>query len=451
MRALYFDCFSGISGDMTLGALLDLGIDPDLFRRELNKLNLAEFEIRIVPKIQKGIAGTDVAVILTTEPVLPAPALQGAPEHGHDHPEEGDHAHSHDGHIHHHDQQPDHHHGHEHSPQSGQAHHPSERNLGDIEGIIDRSDLSRTVKDFSKKVFREIAAAEAKVHQKAIREVHFHEVGAVDSIVDIVGTAICLELLGVERVYSSALHDGSGTIACRHGIIPVPVPAVMEMLSGSGIPFITEDVGTELVTPTGMGLIKCLAVEYGAMPPLRVTKAGYGMGKRETGRLNALRIVLGDLWDAPGAPRENVPEIVVLETNIDDMSPEILGYTAEKLMQQGARDVFYAPVYMKKNRPAYLLTVLADQAKEAALVAIILRETSTFGIRRSVVQRYCMDREIVRVAAAGGEVRVKIGFKDGIRKAAPEYEDCKALADQTGLPLRTVYEMALAAAGKQPG
>ena len=257
--------------------------------------------------------------------------------------------------------------------------------------------------------------------------------------------------MGVEKVFASPLHDGSGFIECRHGVIPVPVPAVLEMLSGSGIPLVTEAVGTELVTPTGMGLIKSLAEQFGPMPPLKVEKAGYGMGKRETGRLNALRVVLGTLAAEPDSAVAKMPEIVVLETNIDDMSSEVLGYTAGKLMERGALDVFYTPIYMKKNRPAHLLTVLTDREREAALVDIILRETSTFGIRRSTMQRYCLAREIVKVQTEFGEVRVKIGTKNGIRKGAPEYEDCRAIAERTGLPLRTVYEKTLEAARKQTG
>lgn len=251
MRALYFDCFSGISGDMTLGALLDLGIDTDQFRNELDKLNLDEFDIIISNKVKNGIVGTDVEVRLHEE-----------------------HEHTHNSHSHH------------------------ARNLYDIESLIDASELKSNVKEFSKKVFREIAAAEAKVHNKNISEVHFHEVGAVDSIVDIVGVAICIDLLGAEQFFSSYIHDGSGFIECQHGIIPVPVPAVAEMLKGSGIPLISEDVETELVTPTGCGLIKCLSSQYGKMPAMTIEKIGYGIGKRDTGRFNALRIFMGTLFEA---------------------------------------------------------------------------------------------------------------------------------------------------------
>lgn len=270
MKILYFDCFSGISGDMTMGALLDLDIDREAFLMELSKLGLDGYKIEIQTKTVNGIRGTDVNVVLTKED-----------EH--------------------------------------------ERGLIEIERIFDQSNLSDRVKAFSKRVFREIAAAEARVHGQPINEVRFHDVGGIDSIVDIVGTAICLELLGVERIYSSALHDGNGFIQCAHGIIPVPVPAVMEMLAGSGIPLISEDVGTEMVTPTGMGLIKCMASGFGSRPSMIVERTGYGCGKRATGRLNALRVILGSLYEKQLSGRND--EITVPQTNIDGTADEIFGYT----------------------------------------------------------------------------------------------------------------------------
>lgn len=244
MKILYFDCLSGISGDMTLGALLDLGIEEQLFRRELDKLSLGGYKLVISKKMKNGISGTDIDVILTNE-----------------------------------------------------DRNQCERNPQDIEQLIDQSGISQWAKDFSKKVFREIAAAEAKVHNQKISEVHFHEVGAIDSIVDIVGTAVCLDLLGADRVYASKLYDGHGFIKCRHGIIPVPVPAVMEMLSGSGIPLVQTDIDTELVTPTGMGIIKCLSSGFGTMPEISVTKVGYGMGKREYNGFGALRVIMGTMQE----------------------------------------------------------------------------------------------------------------------------------------------------------
>jgi len=387
MKVLFFDCFSGISGDMTLGALIDLGVDVKLFKDELRKLNLDGYEITIQKKVKHGIAGIDVEI-------------------------NTDHDHAH-----------------------------KERNLQDIETLIDSSGLGGNVKCFSRKVFREIAWAEAKVHNKSIDEVHFHEVGAVDSIVDIVGVSICLDLLGAQKVFSSPLHEGQGFIECRHGRLPVPVPAVMEMLAGSKIPIplISENINTELVTPTGMGLIKCLASGFGNMPPMIINKVGYGLGKRETGGLNAIRIVMGTLFENTG----DLEEVVVLETNIDDMSPEIVGYMAERLLASGALDVFHTPIYMKKNRPAVMVTVLARKEDEQKLADIVLKESSTLGIRRSVVARYCLDREIINVNTDLGAVRVKVASKGNIKKIAPEYEDCKEIAIKAGLPLQEVVQMVL--------
>lgn len=432
MKILYFDCFSGISGDMTLGALLDLGVDEVAFRKELSKLNLQGYEIAIEQKLKSGIVGRDVHVILHDEE-----HTHHEHHHDHHHTHEHDHNHGHHEHTHH-----SHEHGNHHKHGGADHHHEhshTARNLTDIEVLIETSDLNQRVKDFSKKVFREIARAEAKVHNKAIEEVHFHEVGAVDSIVDIVGVAICLDLLGVDKVYSSPMHDGQGFIKCQHGMMPVPVPAVMEMLSSSNIPLISEDVNTELVTPTGLGIIKCLAENYGKMPAMKVEKTGYGMGKRETGRFNALRVVLGNLVDES----QGEDEIIVLETNIDDTSSEVLGYTMERLLENGALDVFYTPIYMKKNRPAFMLTVLAGNGTEEKLVDVLLRETTTLGIRRSATQRYCMNREIVNVSTNYGDVRVKVASFGDITKAMPEYEDCREIARNTGLPIRTVYDLAL--------
>lgn len=395
MKVLYFDCFSGISGDMILGALLDLGVDKEQFKSELGKLNLPGYDIVIEKKVKNGISGTDVEVIVEGE---------------HEAHEAEPHGHSHHG------------------------HHPA-RNLVMIETMIDASDLKQSVKDFSKKVFREIARAEARVHGKDIHEVHFHEVGAVDSIVDIVGAAVCIDLLGVKKVFSSPLHDGKGYVHCQHGILPVPVPAVMEMLKGSKIPLISEDVDTELVTPTGLAVLKCLGPDFGNMPAMIIDRIGYGMGKRETGRFNALRAVVGTLFGEDSL----MEEIAVLEANIDDMSPELVGYTLESLLKSGALDVFCTPVYMKKNRPAVVLTVLTHKENEEALVDIMLRETSTLGVRRSIAQRYCMQREIVKVDTEYGEVRVKVASKGEFKKLAPEYEDCRVVAMETGVPIARVY------------
>lgn len=425
MRVLYLDCFSGISGDMTLGALLDLGLDSSLFLQELDKLNVGGYSVEIKKVVKNGISGTDVNVILEEEDC--------EDEHDdHDHHQHDDHHHDHD-HSHEHE----HHHAHSHGHDHSHSHQP-ERGLADIEKIIRESGLKPRVKDMSLRIFREIARAEAKVHGKDINEIHFHEVGAIDSIVDIVGSCICIDMLGAERVYSSELHDGKGFIKCAHGLLPVPVPAVMEMLCDSRIPLITEEVNTELVTPTGIGILKMICSGYGKMPPISIEKSGYGMGKRETGRFNALRAVIGSLYQQDVIPND---EISILETNIDNMSPEIMGYTMEKLLDNGALDVFYTPIYMKKNRPSVMLTVLAKCGDEKKFSDMIFRETSTLGVRLSHSSRFCMNREQIKVNTQYGDVRIKIASLGDIHKFAPEYEDCKSIAAKTGLPLNKVYEL----------
>lgn len=421
MKVLYFDCFSGISGDMTLGALLDLGIDKAAFLAELEKLKVDGYSIEINNKIKNGISGTDVHVVL---------------EETRHHEDDEEHQY---GEIHHIDH---HHHGeHEHTHEDAHEHthtHNSERNLEDIEHIINHSELRPRVKSMSTKIFREIARAEAKVHGKGINEVHFHEVGAVDSIVDIVGSCICLDLLGIERIFASELHEGKGFVKCAHGLLPVPVPAVMEMLCSSKIPLITEDIPFELVTPTGLAIIKTISSGFGKMPPMSIEKTGYGMGKRETGRFNALRVVMGSLYQQDMIPND---EISILETNIDNMSPEIMGYTMEKLLDSGALDVYYTPIYMKKSRPSAMLTVLVKCGEEKKISDIIFSETSTLGIRISHSQRFCMDRELVKVNTQYGDVRVKVANIGDIMKFAPEYEDCRSIALKTGMPIKEVYEL----------
>jgi len=416
LKVLYFDCFSGISGDMTLGALLDLGADETALRNELAKLGLKGYTLNIQKKKQNAIIGTDVEIV-----------VDDVEEHN----QEGEHGNTHS-HTHSHT----HTHGYE-NGRIFENHHHNARNLMDIEAIIDGSGLKQKVKDFSKKVFREIAKAEAKVHDTDIYDIHFHEVGAIDSIVDIVGIAICLDLLDIKKVFSSVLHDGKGFIECQHGVMPVPVPAVMQMLADSSIPLVQENIGTELVTPTGMGIIKCLAESYGNMPAMMIDKIGYGMGKRYTGKFNALRVVMGTFFDEGNM----MEEIAILETNIDNMTPEIMGFTSEYLFKNGALDVFFTPVYMKKNRPAVMLTVLSKIEDEMKLTDIILKHTGTLGVRRRRSKRSCVERREKSVDTELGKVRVKVAYGSDFKKVSPEYEDCREIALKTGIPLSDIYEL----------
>jgi uncharacterized protein (TIGR00299 family) protein len=371
LKVLYFDCFSGISGDMTLGALLDLGVDEDRLIQELEKLNLIGYEISIKRMTKNGIFGTDVEIILADDHV-----------HDDEHGSESDH------------------------------NVFKHRTFKDIKELIVKSELSMRVKKLSIDIFTEIARAEANVHNTDIDKVHFHEVGAVDSIVDIVGTAICFEELEIERVYSSALHDGSGFIKCQHGEIPVPVPAVLEMLKNTAIPLIIDDISTELITPTGMGIIKTLSCDFGNMPAMSIERIGYGFGKRDTGKLNALRVVLGSMFEEDKL-RE---EIIILETNLDDISSEVLGYTFEKLMESGALDVFFTPIYMKKNRPAYMLSIVCRQENEEKMIDCVFKETSTLGIRRSINSRYIMNRENIKIKTELGSISCKLSERGSIKK-----------------------------------
>lgn len=288
MKVLYLDCSSGISGDMTLASLLDLGVDKEFLIQELKKLNVDGYEIIIQKKDRHSIQMMDVDVKLT--------GMEYDHEHSHDH-NDGHHHHGHNHGSHDHDHEEAHSHEHHDQDHNHNHHHHGERNLEMISNIIDDSTISEKAKETSKRIFQEIARAEAKVHGKSLEEVHFHEVGAIDSIVDIVGVAICIAALDVDVIYASPLHDGNGFIQCRHGLLPVPVPAVMAMLEGSDIPVVQDDVNTEMITPTGMGIVKCLAEDFTKMPAMKIEKIGYGLGKRETGRFGAVRAILGTLHD----------------------------------------------------------------------------------------------------------------------------------------------------------
>ena len=318
--------------------------------------------------------------------------------------------------------------------------------------MIDGSELDERVKELSKKVFKEIAIAEGKIHNVPLSEVSFHEVGAIDSIIDIVGVCVCIWMLGIDRVYSSELRDGKGFVETMHGRLPVPVPAVLEMLAGSGIPVIQEDINFELVTPTGIGLAKVLAESFGPMHAARIERVGYGFGKRDTGRLNALRVVLGEqIADGvigENAGEEGVDHIVALEANIDDMTAEALGFAMERLFSAGALDVFFTPIYMKKNRPATMLTVLSKPGDSAALTDVVFRETTTLGVRESYYIRSVMGRKIVSVELGQNvKIKCKVARRKDVVRVTPEYDDCRAYAIKSGIPLSEVFELARGKAG----
>lgn len=384
-KILYFDCFSGISGDMTVGALIDLGVDGNEVIRQISLLDLHGYRIEITNGIKNGISGTDFNVILES----------------------------------------DHHHHHEHH------HHHHSRNLSDIMKLINDSALDEKVKDLSGKMFRIIAEAEAKIHGKNINDVHFHEVGAVDSIVDIVGAAVCFNLLGADRVISSPLNLGEGTVECAHGVFPVPAPATSEILKG--VPVYSSGIKQEMTTPTGAAVIKTVAEDFSSFPPMKIIKTGYGLGKRNLDVPNVLRVVLGESGLSG--------KVYMIETNIDDMNPEINSYLMPQLFSEGVLDAFISPVIMKKGRPGSKISVLCRQEDISRIEEIILSETSTFGTRRYEVERTELERETENINTPYGKINVKKGFRKGrLLKYSPEYEDCAEAARKQGVPLRKIYE-----------
>ena len=417
MNTLYLDIFSGISGDMFIGALLDLGVDFKQFERELAKLGLDEYHLHVSRQQRSHVAGTKFDVHLEEE---------------HDHQHEEGHAHDHGHGHHHHHEEAKQHHAHEHG-----------RNFADIRALIEKSDLSPWVKQKSVAVFRRVAEAEGKIHGHAAEEVHFHEVGAVDSIVDIVGACVALELLGKPRVIAAPVVEGTGWVKCAHGRFPVPTPATLEILGARGVPLAQCDEPHELVTPTGAALLAELAESFGLMRGLTPRKIGYGLGTRENKtRPNVLRAVLCDATESSTHDWET-DTVAVLETNLDDMNAELLGNFMTKALAGGALDVFHTPVQMKKSRPGVLLTVLCAEADADRFSELMLRETTAFGVRRHVADRRKLRREIISVKTPFGDVQVKLGRLDGrVVQGSPEFESCRAVAESAGATVKEVYEAA---------
>lgn len=393
MRVLYFDCFSGISGDMNLGALLDLGVDEAYLRKELSKLGLDEhFKLSVCKHNKMGICGTKVTVHLTQK-------------------------------------------------WHTQAHYHVHRTFKDIKAIITCSTLSDAIKERSLKIFWIVAVAEGKIHGKSPDEVGFHEVGAIDSIVDIVGAAICLDALHVKKIIASNIELGGGFVTCAHGTLPVPAPATMEILQN--VPITLGRVPFETTTPTGAAILKANVDTYEAKPSLVVKKIGYGIGHKDFTIPNVLRVYLGD-------EEEQVDEEVVLETNIDDMSPEILSYVQERLFEVGVKDVYTTAITTKKNRLGVKLSVLVGLDKEAEAKRIIFSETTSIGLRRSLVQKVALERSVLHVKTPYGEISVKCAYFEGKRmKYKAEYEVCKQAAREYNVPISWVYESVTLAMGKE--
>ena len=385
MRIAYFDCFAGISGDMTLGALIAAGASADALRERLSALPLSGYGIDVQQVRKRGIAAVDVTVTVND--------------------------------------------------------HDRERRLGDIIELIGSSSLPESVKRRSVRIFERLAEAEAEVHGCPIDHVHFHEVGAVDAIVDIVGAVVCLDLLGVEKVYCSPLPVPHGFVQSAHGTFPLPAPATVELTKG--IPVYGVDVEGELVTPTGAAILTGIASVFGPSPAMRIDSAGYGAGKADYPFPNALRVVVGE---GDVEPSLTVEPLLTLETNLDDMNPQFYDSVMDSLFAAGARDVFLTPIQMKKNRPASLLSVLCDRDKANTMLSILFRGTSTLGVRVQEVRRACLERDWETVETVYGPVRIKVGRLDGEQvNAAPEYEDCREAASNHGASVAEVYESALAA------
>ena len=459
MSTLYLEPFSGLSGDMLNALLLDLGADRKHLEEALKTLSLDGYHLHVDRIAKSSIWGTDFDVHMEhgeKDHGIAGDFDHHHHDHHHEHEHTHEHAHSHaheehtHAHTHEHSQPHDHHHDHEHThdghshkhTHSHHHHHGEVRGLKEIETIILSSGVSDFVKEKSLEVFRDIAQAEANVHQMPVEEIHFHEVGATDSIIDIMSFFILWETLDIDTVYSTAVTEGSGTITVAHGVMPVPVPAVMQLRLGTAIPFSQDfDIHTELVTPTGLALFKAIRPVFAQPSNLTATKVGYGFGKRDTGKFNALRgTLLVKSTHSHQVVTSNNDEIVQIDTTIDDQSGEELGYIMSLLLEEGALDVHYTPVYTKKNRPATHLTLLIQEGDLERFTAILFKQTSTIGFRYQNVQRKVMTRTFQTQQTSLGAVKVKKNQYGTFTKSTLEYEDCARIAHETGLSIQAVYQ-----------
>jgi uncharacterized protein (TIGR00299 family) protein len=468
MRIAYLDCFSGMSGDMFLGALVDAGVPKELLSQAVAALNIgARLEISRVQR--NGVTAIKVGVYSNGEKDLPREKYweQQAAGSEHLHREHGN-SERFDAHVQ--ESQPvallehnyalqsgspsragvtspkhtphGHEHDHSHSPEHG-------RGLTEIRSIIGEAGISSAAKKTAIAIFEALGAAEAKIHDTAIDEIHFHEVGAVDAMVDIVCAAVGAEALGVDEIVCSPLNVGGGTVQCAHGTLPIPAPATLELLKDA--PVYSSGIQAELLTPTGAAIIKILAKRFAPFPQMKVEKIGYGAGTRDfAGHANVVRLTIGE---APLETRAELSHdtITVLEANIDDLNPQVFGYVMDRLLEQGALDVFGLPVQMKKNRPGMLLTILCRPADASKLAHLVFTETTTLGVRQREEQRQTLARQWVTVTTRWGDVRLKVASLNGaITNYAPEYEDCRRIAAEHQVPLKSVMQEALQAYAKAP-
>jgi pyridinium-3,5-bisthiocarboxylic acid mononucleotide nickel chelatase len=450
---LYFDCFSGLSGDMALGALLDCGVPLDALRDGLSSLPVEGWHLDAEPTLISGIHAMNVRITLhgvSDEDELAAAGRAQAAGHSHEHHHvhshghhhEHHHSHEHHSHDHDHSHSHVHSHSHDHSPlTTHHAHHG--RSMAEIRAIIEGSALSERVKATSLAIFEKIALAEAEMHHTTMDEVHFHEIGGVDSLIDICGVAWCLEYLGVSEVHSSALPLSSGFVDCAHGRMPVPAPATLKILQG--VPMLPTDIKGEMVTPTGAAIVATLAQSFGAPPAFAPRAVGHGAGKKRfADRPNMARALLGDKTASSKLSGLEWRSLCVVECNVDDMNPELWDHVMARLFALGALDVWLQGAQMKKNRPGTVLSALCSPETRDELIAALLRETTTLGVRVRDVQRAALPRRSETVETQFGPVRVKVAeWPEGhLRRAVPEYDDVARLAAQQGVAAREVYEAA---------
>lgn len=390
MKIAYFDCFSGISGDMINAALINAGLEVKQLRTELDKLNLGGYRVLTEQVMKNSLSATRFAVIEEETQVF--------------------------------------------------------RHLNDLTEIIDKSHLKEDIKTGAKSIFRKIASAEAKIHNQPIKKVHFHEIGAVDTIIDVVGALAGLKILGIDRVFCSPINVGSGFVNFSHGRYPVPAPAAAELLKN--VPIYSTDSGGELTTPTGAAIITEIAHGFGDMPEMKSECIGYGAGTKDFKQPNVLRVFIGKVLRAADLAMDMIS---VIETNIDDMNPQIYDHLFDVFFSNGALDVFLSNIAMKKNRPAVKLTVLCDTADEKKFSGLIFRETSSIGVRIRQEKRYKLPREIQKIQTEYGEIKIKISKLRGeILSRVPEYDDCKRIAREKGIPLKMIYDAVLQSISGKP-
>ena len=446
-KTLYLECYSGISGDMTVAALLDLGADRSVLDRVLKSLKVSGFETKISRVVKSGIDACDFDVVLDKE------------HENHDHDMEYLHGHHHKGHEnnhfydhnHAHEDEAEHFHSHEHNHAHGAGsaqdrHHHEHRGIKEITYIIEHSAMTENAKKIALRIFEILAEAESKAHNVPVDQVHFHEVGAVDSIVDIVSVAVCLDNLDVTEVIVPVLCEGRGTVRCQHGILPIPVPAVANIVSANHLHLKMTEVEGELVTPTGAAIVAAVKTKDKLPETFEIQKIGIGAGKRQyecPGILRAMFISESTEQAKGRNPKaenqETKDTIIKMETNIDDCSGEVLGFVMERLMKAGARDVHYVPVFMKKNRPAWVLNVICKEEDMETLQNIIFEETTTIGIRYSRMERTILPRETRTLPTPWGEVQVKVCTLNGKEQIYPEYESVAQLSREKEIPFTEIY------------